>query len=102
MIVNHLTGSVALCSTFDVSEIQEYAVTILEIDPDKESHLLYIAKKGLCTNLPKNWKPCQDLNGDLYYFNFATGESTWEHPCDEFYRNMAQTEREKAGGVIKK
>lgn len=24
--------------------------------------------------------------GDIYYFNFATGESIWDHPCDGFYR----------------
>ena len=32
---------------------------------------------------------------NIYYFNFKTGESTWEHPCDEFYRKLLQTEREK-------
>ena len=34
-------------------------------------------------------------DGDIYYFNFATGASTWEHPCDEFYRNLLKQEREK-------
>lgn len=34
-------------------------------------------------------------DGNIYYFNFATGESTWEHPCDEFYRKLLQQEREK-------
>lgn len=24
--------------------------------------------------------------GDIYYFNFTSGESIWDHPCDEFYR----------------
>ena len=24
--------------------------------------------------------------GDIYYFNFQSGESIWDHPCDEFYR----------------
>ena len=33
--------------------------------------------------------------GGIYYFNFKTGASTWEHPCDEFYRNLLNQEREK-------
>ena len=39
----------------------------------------------------------QDTSGgDIYYFNFTSGESTWDHPCDEFYRKMVQEERDKA------
>ena len=38
----------------------------------------------------------QDTSGgDIYYFNFTSGESTWDHPCDEFYRKMVQEERDK-------
>lgn len=37
----------------------------------------------------------QDPNGHIYYFNFATGESIWDHPCDEFYRRMVTDERRK-------
>jgi len=42
-----------------------------------------------------DWKPCQDTNGDIYYFNFETGDSIWDHPCDEFYRAMVLEERQK-------
>ena len=37
----------------------------------------------------------QDPHGDIYYFNFATGESSWDHPCDDFYRQMVIEERQK-------
>lgn len=36
-----------------------------------------------------------DANGDIYYFNFATAESIWDHPCDEFYRQMVVREKAK-------
>lgn len=36
------------------------------------------------------------MNGDIYYFNFTSGESTWDHPCDEYYRNLVGQERERA------
>lgn len=36
------------------------------------------------------------MNGDIYYFNFSSGESTWDHPCDEYYRKLVVGERERA------
>lgn len=47
----------------------------------------------------------QDSQGEIYYFNFGTGESVWDHPCDEYYRTMVIEERaklKKAGGGPKK
>eukprot|EP00057_Strongylocentrotus_purpuratus_P014646 XP_011669120.1 PREDICTED: centrosomal protein of 164 kDa-like [Strongylocentrotus purpuratus] len=77
-------------------EIVEYATTVIGIDPDTEPHLMWIAREGISAPLPADWKPCQDTSGgDIYYFNFTSGESTWYHPCDEFYRKMVQEEREK-------
>ncbi|XP_053372840.1 centrosomal protein of 164 kDa-like [Mercenaria mercenaria] len=75
-------------------EICEYAQCI-GIDPDLEPNLLWIAREGINAPLPENWKPCQDPNGDIYYFNFASGESIWDHPCDEFYKKMVTEERKK-------
>lgn len=75
-------------------EIFEYA-QIIGIDPKTEPHLIYIAREGICAPLPDHWRPCQDPKGDIYYFNFASGESIWDHPCDEFYRKMVMEERKK-------
>ncbi|NJR42169.1 MAG: WW domain-containing protein [Akkermansiaceae bacterium] len=36
----------------------------------------------MLAKLPADWKPCQNENGQLYYFNFVSGQSVWEHPCD--------------------
>ena len=39
--------------------------------------------------LPEHWKPCKTTDTDeIYYFNFSSGESTWDHPCDEYYRTL--------------
>ncbi|XP_067942087.1 centrosomal protein of 164 kDa-like [Watersipora subatra] len=75
-------------------EIVEYAL-LIGIDPDKEPHLMYIAKEGINAPLPKDWKPCQDTNGDIYYFNFSSGASIWEHPCDDYYKKMVTEARHK-------
>jgi len=37
----------------------------------------------------------QDVTGEVYYFNFSTGQSTWDHPCDEHYRQLVERERER-------
>ncbi|XP_069003642.1 centrosomal protein of 164 kDa-like isoform X2 [Embiotoca jacksoni] len=76
-------------------EIQEYAREI-GIDPDDEPELLWLAREGIVAPLPPEWKPCQDVTGDIYYFNFSTGQSTWDHPCDEHYRRLVDQERERA------
>uniref|UniRef100_A0A8B9LCP4 Centrosomal protein of 164 kDa n=1 Tax=Astyanax mexicanus TaxID=7994 RepID=A0A8B9LCP4_ASTMX len=76
-------------------EIHEYAREI-GIDPDREPELLWLAREGIVAPLPPEWKPCQDVTGDVYYFNFSTGQSTWDHPCDEQYRHMVTQERERA------
>ncbi|XP_040902770.1 centrosomal protein of 164 kDa-like isoform X1 [Toxotes jaculatrix] len=75
-------------------EIQEYAKEI-GIDPDCEPELLWLAREGIVAPLPHEWKPCQDVTGDIYYFNFSTGQSTWDHPCDEHYRRLVAQERER-------
>ena len=75
-------------------EIHEYAKAI-GLDPKKDADLLWIAREGINAPLPAQWKPCQNSNGDLYFFNFTTGQSMWNHPCDEFYRKMATAEKDK-------
>ena len=37
----------------------------------------------------------QTENQDIYYFNFKTGESIWDHPCDEYYRRYSLHQQEK-------
>ena len=31
--------------------------------------------------------------GSWYYFNFKSGESRWEHPLDDIYRNLVRKVR---------
>ncbi|XP_062053085.1 centrosomal protein of 164 kDa isoform X7 [Lepus europaeus] len=84
-------------------EILEFAKEI-GIDPTKEPELMWLAREGIVAPLPMEWKPCQDITGDIYYFNFANGQSTWDHPCDEHYRNLVIQERGKLStpGAVKK
>merc|ERR1712151_789308 len=79
-------------------EIEEYAEW-LGMDLQKDRDLFWIAKAGLKAPLPKPWKPCQSEEHEIFYFNFETGESVWDHPCDEHYRRVfAEHKAKKEAG----
>lgn len=70
-------------------EIEEYA-NYLGLDLEEDQDLLYIAREGLKAPLPPPWKPCQSKGKDIFYFNFETQESVWEHPCDKYYKEKVR------------
>ncbi|KAJ3189936.1 hypothetical protein HDU85_000223 [Gaertneriomyces sp. JEL0708] len=75
-------------------EIIEYA-KFLGMNVNEDKDLFWIAKESLKAPLPKDWKPCQTDDGNIYYFNFSTGESIWDHPCDEHYKKLYEDEKAK-------
>jgi len=77
-------------------EVVEYA-EFLGIDPASEQHLMWIAREGVATPCPPPWKACTQNGEDVFYFNFETGESLWDHPCDDKFRKMVEDERLKSG-----
>lgn len=75
------------------NEVNEYAKW-LGMDLEVDKALLWIAREGLKAPLPEDWKPCK-TNGEIYYFNVKTGASSWDHPCDEYYRTLYRNEKGK-------
>lgn len=79
-------------------EVRNYAEW-LGMDPDVDADMMYLAREGLKAPLQNGWKPCQNAEGEIFYFNFETGESSWDHPADETYRTLvADKKREKSDG----
>jgi centrosomal protein CEP164 len=94
------TISTVLDDTYDPQyepskqEVLDYAEWLgMELPQDEE--LLWLAKEGLKAPIPKEWKPCKTDNGEVYYFNFKTGESLWDHPLDEYFKEKFAKEKEK-------
>ncbi|CAK0810621.1 unnamed protein product [Prorocentrum cordatum] len=84
-------------------EVRSYAEW-LGLDPDADEGLMYLAREGLKAPLTEGWKACQNADGEIFYFNFQTGESTWDHPSDEKYRQLVQEKKQeqdaaRRGGV---
>jgi hypothetical protein len=79
------------------AEIDEYA-RWLGMDPVEDAALMWIAEQGIDSKLPPGWKPCQSPGADpqVYYFNFETGESVWDHPADEYFKKLYKKEKKRA------
>ncbi|KAM6238349.1 LOW QUALITY PROTEIN: centrosomal protein of 164 kDa [Porphyrio hochstetteri] len=85
------------CDQTDIpteQEVWDFA-RVIGIDPEKEPELLWLAREGIIAPLPPEWMPCQDVTGDVYFFNFANGQSMWDHPCDSHYKERVIQQREK-------
>ena len=65
------------------------------------SSLLSLPPVGSCallvlgSPLPAAWKPCSSPEGDIYYFNFDTGESLWDRPDIETHKARFLLEKAK-------
>lgn len=77
-----------------LDELEEYA-TFIGIDVKKEKHLMWIALEGLRAPLPAEWRACQTGEEEVYYFNFRTGESLWDHPMDNVFKQKVAVERSR-------
>ena len=76
------------------TELKEYAEWLGMVFPEDEP-LLWLAREGLKAPLPKEWKPCKTDSGEVYYFNFKTGDSIWDHPMDEHFKKKFQQEKDR-------
>lgn len=77
----------------------------LGIDPETESEFLWIARDSLIAPLPDGWYHVTATEtGEPYYYNELTGESRWDHPLDDHFRNMYRSAKEDKvrGGSAKR
>ena len=56
--------------------------------PTEDTDLLWIAEEALTAGEPEGWTEQMDPNGNLYYYNSTTGQSSRQHPLDEYYQNL--------------
>ena len=52
--------------------------------------------EGVSAPVPSPWKACTQNKDDIFYFNFETSESIWDHPLDEMFKaTVERCRREK-------
>ena len=92
-----LDGSTGEAYAPSEEEVVDYAVQLGMELPD-DADLLYVALEGLQSELQAPWKPCASPEGEVYYFNFETGESLWDRPDMEVHRKQFMIAKAKARG----
>mmetsp|Transcript_36582 Transcript_36582/g.118179 ORF Transcript_36582/g.118179 Transcript_36582/m.118179 type:complete len:209 (-) Transcript_36582:317-943(-) len=88
----------------DSQEIDEASVFAyaawLGINMDRDADLVWSARAAFVAPLPLPWRACEiEGKGEVFYFNFETGESIWEHPGDEYHRQLLAVESAKKYGL---
>jgi hypothetical protein len=56
----------------------------------QDADLLSLAEEALLAPVPPGWTVHLDATQNEFFFNIATGQSTYEHPLDEHYRQLYQ------------
>lgn len=61
---------------------------------------MWIAQQGICAELPEGWGTEESPeDGEIVYIDLNTGERTFVHPCDEYYKQLVAQERRKRPGA---
>ncbi|DAZ98660.1 TPA: hypothetical protein N0F65_008786 [Lagenidium giganteum] len=69
---------------------------VLGIDPESEPEFLWLARESLIAAVPDGWyHVTASTSGQPYYYNEVTGESRWDHPSDDKYRQLYRMLKQK-------
>ena len=90
---NNMARSIAKENGVSPGELAEFA-EFMDVDPVKEAFLLPIVAEAMNAPLPEHWRECEDAaSGQYYYAHTQTQQTTWEHPLDQYFKNLLFVER---------
>jgi len=70
-----------------IREVEEFAV-YLGMNLAEDRDLLWVAVEAMTAPLPENWSEHNTRDGQPYYYNKRTDHTQWEHPMDDYHRNL--------------
>ena len=62
----------------------------LGMEPHRDKALLWIARSALEAPLPTGWAEAEDGEGTRYFYDRESGETSWQLPTDDYYRQVAR------------
>lgn len=83
-----------------IKEVHEFA-KYLGMDPEKDSKMLWIAVEAMSAPLPAGWQEYTTPDGQVYFYNKLKDTTQWEHPMDEYHRQLYKKIREGGGTMPK-
>ena len=69
------------------AEVMSFA-EYLGFDLNSYPELYWIAEQARAAPIPEAWGEHVDESGNTYYHNEETGESSWEHPLDGYFKGL--------------
>ena len=64
-----------------------------EIEKNRRRHVEMATQAAAAGNLPAGWGSALDEDGDRYFYNKETKETTWEAPIDEMVTLLEEKQR---------
>eukprot|EP00297_Palpitomonas_bilix_P002413 CAMPEP_0113912858 /NCGR_PEP_ID=MMETSP0780_2-20120614/29180_1 /TAXON_ID=652834 /ORGANISM="Palpitomonas bilix" /LENGTH=787 /DNA_ID=CAMNT_0000909903 /DNA_START=213 /DNA_END=2576 /DNA_ORIENTATION=- /assembly_acc=CAM_ASM_000599 len=77
------------------AEVEEMA-GVMGVNIRAEFELIDIVMEAVKAGIPDGWEVGQDQQGNVYYFNPATRESSWDHPLDAYFSDKLEKKREES------
>eukprot|EP00941_MAST-03F_sp_MAST-3F-sp1_P000657 g657.t1 len=72
-----------------LKELEECGLSI-GFDIAYEPEFTWIAEEMISAELPEGWAEHPDEEGHVYYYNDTSGESSYEHPNAQYYKDLYQ------------
>ncbi len=96
----HLNNSLTSDEEKEYQQAIHNHALYLGIDIDVHKDLMWIAAESLFAEPTPPWREVYSSTGEAYFFNSATGTTMWEHPLDEYYRDLYLIEKAKKMNVM--
>lgn len=75
--------------TWTDEEREEYVATLEEVGIGEESVAKFLCDSLALAPVPPPWTMCRDNESKAFFFNQATGESSWSHPLENAVSQLA-------------